>query len=334
LKLRDIGKEAVMRCLLFSFFFAFGLIVSFSAFDKTTTAAETATSAECAAEIPKLSPAEPPASPKKQETSPDSILESKSASSDDARKTLSCALKSLKTARAVIANNIANAETPGFKKSRVILADNHYRHQTLPGVQDASGQFTPVGVSVGSGNRVAAVQLDLRQGMLESTGRELDVAIEGPGFLQVMNPSDSTTLYTRMGKLSKNTNGQLVVCSAGTGRLLEPPIQIPQDATAVVISSNGQVAVGQPGNNQLQQVGQIQLATFVNPEGLLEIGENLFCETDASGPPRINNPGQSGTGSLRQGCVESSNVDLDEEIREFSRLGRSCRKIESLIDTE
>jgi flagellar basal-body rod protein FlgG len=242
-------------------------------------------------------------------------------------------LKNLKTAQAVVANNIANAETPGYKKSWVILADNGYRHEILPGVQDASGQYTPTGVSVGSGSRIAAIQLDCRQGRLKPTGRELDIAIEGRGFIQVMNPN-STTLYTRVGKLSKNPNGQLVVCSAGTGRLIEPPIQIPQDATGVLISPEGQVSVQQPGNNQLQIVGQIQLATFVNPEGLLMLGENLYRETDSSGPPTTGNPGQSGMGALRQGFSESSNVDLDEEIRELKRLRHLYRKIESLAEEE
>ena len=150
----------------------------------------------------------------------------------------------------------------------------------------------------------------------------------------MQNPTDSATLYTRAGTLSKNPNGQLVVCSAGVGRLLEPPIQIPQDAMGIVISSEGQVSVQQPGNNQLQIVGQIQLATFVNSVGLLKLGENLYQETDGSGPPCTGNPGQNGVGVLRQGFLEASNVDLDDEIRELKRISRACRKIESLIDDE
>jgi flagellar basal-body rod protein FlgG len=247
---------------------------------------------------------------------------------------LRLAVKNHKIAQAVIANNIANAETTAFKKSRVVLADNGYRHEILPGHQDSAGQYTPTGVSVGSGSRISAVQLDFQQGSLRQTGGELDVAIEGRGFFQVQNPTDNTTLYTRAGKLSKNPNGQLVICSAETGRLLEPPIQIPQDATAVVISPDGEISVGQPGNNQLQVVGQIQVATFINTKGLLQIGENLYQETDGSGPPTQSNPGQSSVGVLRQGFLESSNVDLDEEIRELKRLGRICRKIELLIDEE
>jgi flagellar basal-body rod protein FlgG len=245
--------------------------------------------------------------------------------------TLALALKNLTTAQAVVADNIANAETPGFKRSRVVFADHAYRHEVLPGVQDAAGQYTPVGVAVGSGNRVAAVQVDFGQSCMKQTGRPLDVAIEGSGFLQVQNPADNTTLYTRAGTLTKNPNGQLVICSASVGRLLEPPIQIPQDATGVTISPDGQVSVAQPGNNQLQLVGQIQLATFVNPEGLKKLGENLYQENDASGPPTTNNPGQNGVGTLKQGCLESSNVDLDEEIHELKRLGGVCRKIEALI---
>jgi flagellar basal-body rod protein FlgG len=270
----------------------------------------------------------------KEPTEPpkDSSVERTNLDSGDALNILTLAVKNLKTAQVVIANNIANADTPGFKKSKVILADNGYRHEILPGTQDCAGQYTPTGVSVGSGSRVAAIQLECRQGRLIQTGGELDLAIEGHGFFQVQNPSDNTTCYTRAGKLSKNSNGQLVVCSAGTGRLMEPPIQIPQDATSVVITSEGQVSVGQPGNPLLQIVGQIQLATFVNSEGLLKVGENLYRENDSSGPPTMSNPGQNNTGVLRQGFIESSNVDLDEEIHELKRIGRMCRKIKLLID--
>jgi flagellar basal-body rod protein FlgG len=246
----------------------------------------------------------------------------------DARDTLENARKSLKIAQATIADNIANAETSGFKKSRVVMADKAYRQETMPGRQDSAGQHAPAGVAVGSGSQVAAIQLDFRQGTIVQTGRELDVAIEGPGFLQVQNPIDNTTLYTRAGKLAKNPNGQLVICSAATGRLLEPPIQIPQDATSVAISTEGQVSVAQPGNNQLQVVGQIQLATFVNPEGLVKLGENLYQESDASGPPTNNNPGQNGTGVLRQGAIESSHQHPPKK----PRLRRTLRTIESLLD--
>jgi flagellar basal-body rod protein FlgG len=256
------------------------------------------------------------------------------STSSDTLDTLTRALKNLKTAQAVVANNIANAETTGFKKSRAVFADQAYRHEMLSGAQDSAGQYSPAGISIGSGNRVAAIQIDFSQGTLEQTGGELDLAVEGSGFLQVQNPVDNATLYTRAGKLSKNPNGQLAVCSAGIGRLLEPPIQIPQDALGIVIGAEGQVSVRQPGNVQLQSVGQIQLATFVNPQGLLSRGENLYQETDSSGPPTISNPGQNGIGVLRQGYTEASNVDLDDEIREFKRLGRACRKIEFLLDAE
>jgi flagellar basal-body rod protein FlgG len=247
---------------------------------------------------------------------------------------LSLALKNLKTVQAVLANNIANSETTGFKKSRVVLVDNSYHQQTLAGTQDSAGNFTPAGIAVGSGIRVSAVQLDFRQGSLMQTGAELDLAIEGRGFLQVIDPADNTMLYTRAGKLAKNANGQLVVCSSETGRLLEAPIQIPQDALRININPEGQVSVQQPGNNQMQLVGQIQLADFVNSEGLTKIGENLYRENDASGPPTQCNPGQNGHGVLRQGFLESSNVDLDEEILEFKRLNRLCRKIKLLIENE
>jgi flagellar basal-body rod protein FlgG len=243
-------------------------------------------------------------------------------------------MNAMETKLDVISNNLANLETTGYKKDRANFEDLFYRHEKLPGSQDASGQYTPMGIAIGLGVRNQSIQSDFVQGAFKQTGNQLDVAIDGPGFLQVMNPADSTTLYSRAGNLSKNVNGNLVIGSANTGRLLEPPIQIPQDATGIVISPDGQVSVQQPGNKQLQIVGQIQLATFVNSHGLLKLGENLYKETDASGPPTINNPGQSGTGVLRQGYIESSNVDLDEEIRELKRLRQSCRKIETLVDEE
>jgi flagellar basal-body rod protein FlgG len=275
-----------------------------------------------------------PAKLKKAEKKSHQKMEPDDSLTSEARVTLTFALKNLKTVQAVVANNIANAETPGFKKSKVVLAENGYRQKMLPGKQDSTGNYTPVGVAVGDGSHVSAVKFDMRQGSLQCTGDELDVAVEGSGFLQVQNPADNATLYTRAGKLSKNANGNLVLCSADTGRLLEPPIQIPQDATTVVISPDGQVSVGQPGNSTLTNVGQIQLATFINPQGLLKIGENLYQETDGSGPPTQNNPGQNGIGTLRQGFLETSNVDLDEEIRELKRIGRSCRKIELLLDEQ
>ena len=252
---------------------------------------------------------------------------------DNTPDTLTLAVKSLKTTQAVIANNIANAETPGFKKSRVILADNGYRHETLPGRNTALGTTRPRAFRLAA---AAAFRPCNSIVLRERSSRPAGIWIWPSKAAVSFKFRIPTALRFTPGQASsqKIPNGQLVICSAGTGRLMEPVIQLPQDATRVVITAEGMVSVGQPGNTQLQQVGQIQLSDFVNPEGLLKLGENLYRETDASGPPTQNHPGRNGAGVLRQGFIESSNVDLDDEIRELKRLRRICRKIEFLIDED
>ena len=168
------------------------------------------------------------------------------------------------------ANNLANAETTAFKRSRVIIEDLAYRHERMPGTEDTAGGYTATGISIGMGVRVSSVQTDFTQGALRRTGNKLDVAVEGDGFFLVMDPSGET-LYTRAGNFSKNANGDMVTGSAGTGRLLQPPINVPQDGTDVLISAEGIVSVRQPGCSNLTQIGQIELAAFINPEGLLKV---------------------------------------------------------------
>jgi flagellar basal-body rod protein FlgG len=242
-------------------------------------------------------------------------------------------LTAMETKLDVISNNLANLETTAYKKDRANFEDLFYRHEKLPGVQDSAGQYTPTGIAIGLGVRNQSIESDFVQGAFKQTGSELDVAIDGPGFLQVQNPSDNSTLYTRAGNLSKNSNGQLVVASANTGRLLEPPIQIPQDATKIMISSDGQVSVQQPGNNQLQIVGQIQLATFVNPQGLIKKGENLYQESDGSGPPTTNNPGQNGVGTVQQNTLELSNVEPANELIDMITTQRAFELNSKAIQT-
>ena len=224
----------------------------------------------------------------------------------------------------VIANNLANIETTAFKKDRANFEDLFYRHEVFPGAEDSSGENTPIGISVGLGSRLSGIQTDFRQGAFQQTSNQLDVAIEGAGFFQVMDPSGQI-YYTRAGNFSINANGNLVFGSAHTGRLLEPPIVIPNDATAIAITPEGQVFVQQPENPQLNQVGEIQLVNFINPEGLLKMGENLYAETDASGPPQEGTPGQEGLGLLRQNALEASNV---EPVRELIDLITTQRAFE------
>ena len=227
--------------------------------------------------------------------------------------TAATGMNALETKLDVISNNLANVNTTAFKRDRANFEDLFYRHEKLPGVQDSAGNLTPTGISIGLGSRVSSTQTDFTQGSFSASKRELDVAIEGRGFFEVTDPNGEI-LYTRSGNFNKNSNGDLVMGSAMTGRLLEPPISIPEDATAIVISAEGIISVRQPGNTELSQVGQIQLATFINPDGLLKLGEGLYAETNSSGTPTLGNPGQDGLGLLRQNSLEGSNVEPVTEL--------------------
>ena len=233
-------------------------------------------------------------------------------------------MAAMETKLDVIANNLANIETTAFKRGRPNFEDLFYRHEVMPGTQDAAGQYTATGISIGLGSQVSSIQTEFRQGAFQQTGRQLDLAIEGNGFFQVADPSGET-VYTRAGNLSVNAEGSLVLGSANTGRLVEPSITIPPDATEISISSAGTVSVKQPGTQQMSQVGNIELVSFINPEGLLKLGENLYSETDASGTPTSGTPGQEGLGSLQQGNLEASNV---EPVRELIDLITTQRAFE------
>jgi flagellar basal-body rod protein FlgG len=228
--------------------------------------------------------------------------------------TAATGMRAMETKLDVIANNLANTSTTAFKRDRANFEDLLYRHQVYPGVRDAQDNPSAVGTHVGLGVRVTSVQTDHRQGSLQDTGRDLDLAIEGRGFLPVLDPSTGQRVYTRAGNLDINANGQLVTGSAQTGRIIDPPIQIPQTATAIIINPNGTVMYKEPQNAQAQQVGQIQLAQFINPDGLLKMGDNMYSETDASGAAQLSNAGQDGLGIFRQGALESSNVEPVNEL--------------------
>jgi flagellar basal-body rod protein FlgG len=222
----------------------------------------------------------------------------------------------------VIANNLANVNTTAFKRGRANFEDLFYRHERLPGAQDSAGNLTAVGTSIGLGVAVSSVQTDHEQGAFQVTGNPLDVAIEGDGFFQVQETTGEL-LYTRAGNFSVNANGTLVTSSASTGRILQPPITIPPDATEIVIGSEGQVSVRQPGVSALSQVGVINIGRFINPEGLLKLGENLYAETDASGTVTLGTPGQQGLGRLRQTALEASNVNPVTELIDLITTQRS-----------
>lgn len=232
-------------------------------------------------------------------------------------------MSAMETKLDVIANNLANIETTGFKRGRANFEDLFYRHEMLPGAEDTAGQYTPTGISVGMGTRVSSIQTNFDQGAFQQTSGELDVAIEGEGFFQVNDPSSGQILYTRAGNFSQNANGDVVMGSANIGRLLEPAITIPEDANGVVISAEGIVSVRQPGSPNLTQVGQLELAYFINPEGLLKLGENLYSETDASGTASLGNPGQNGLGMVRQNALEASNTEPVTELIDLIKTQRA-----------
>ncbi len=228
--------------------------------------------------------------------------------------TAATGMEAMETKLDVIANNLANINTTGFKKDRANFEDLLYRTEVYPGVQDSTQTPTAVGTQVGLGVRVTSTQTDHRQGTLQQTGRNYDVAIQGRGFFQVLDPASNESFYTRAGNFDVNANGQLVVGSATVGRLLEPQITIPPDATAVAINGNGEVLVRQPGQTELSTVGQIQIAQFINPDGLLKEGENMYRVTDASGQAELGTPTQEGLGALVQGSLEASNVQPVQEL--------------------
>ncbi len=223
----------------------------------------------------------------------------------------------------VIANNIANIGTVGFKKDRANFEDLFYRYQAVPG-SEQNEPSTAVGIQTGVGTRVSSVQTNFRQGSMEETNRSLDVAIEGDGFLQVVGPNGEAQ-FTRSGNLSMNKEGTLVLGSANIGRRIEPSITLPQETTSIQITSDGQVAVLMQGQTEFQNVGTLQLTRFPNPEGLLKLGDNLYGVSDASGQPNQGNPGQPGFGLTRQGYLEASNV---EPVRELIDLIQAQRNIE------
>jgi flagellar basal-body rod protein FlgG len=226
-------------------------------------------------------------------------------------------MKALDTKLDVVANNLANINTVGFKRSRTNFEDAFYQTLREPGGRDANDQPIPYGEQVGLGVLVSGTQLDFSQGSNDPTNRKLDLTIDGPGFFQVKTwwNGQETTAYTRAGNFIRNANGQLVLANS-EGSMLEPPIEIPQDTAdeSISIGRDGKVQILQNGGANLTEVGQIQLARFVNNEGLKSIGKNLYVETDASGQPITGVPQQDGLGGVLQGSLESSNVEPVREL--------------------
>lgn len=214
------------------------------------------------------------------------------------------------TRMAVISNNLANVNTTGFKKSRAVFEDLLYQNVRQVGAATSQDTQAPSGMSLGTGVRVVATEKTYTQGNLSQTGNSLDLAINGRGFFQILLP-DGTLAYTRAGDFQLSSQGQLVTAS---GYVVQPGISIPQGAQSISIGADGVVSVLLAGQSTPTQVGSLQLADFVNPTGLQARGENLLLETAASGTAQPGTPGQSGLGLLEQGAIESSNVNVVEEM--------------------
>ncbi len=211
------------------------------------------------------------------------------------------------------ANNIANVNTIGFKKSRAEFADLIYRVQEYAGTSTSDTTKSPTGIEVGLGVRSTAINKIFSEGSLKQTDNNLDIAITGKGFFKMELP-DGTEVYSRNGAFKMDENGSMV---NSDGYKLIPEVVIPEDATNISIGSDGIVTVAQPGQAQATQIGQILTTNFINPAGLHSMGDNLFIETDSSGQPIDGTPGINGLGVLRQGFVELSNVQLVVELTDL-----------------
>ncbi|PRC91825.1 flagellar basal-body rod protein FlgG [Solimicrobium silvestre] len=233
------------------------------------------------------------------------------------------------TSMDVIANNLANVSTTGFKGTRVIFEDLLYQTIRQPGAQSTQQTQLPSGLQVGLGVRPIATERIFTQGNPQMTGNAQDVAINGNGFFQVLMP-DGSTAYTRDGSFQLDNQGQLVTAS---GYPIQPALTIPATATSLTIGSDGVVTITQPNSQLPVQIGALQLATFVNPAGLDSIGENLYLETGSSGNANTTVPGLNGSGTLMQNYVEGSNVNVATELVNMIQTQRSYEMNSQAITT-
>ena len=210
----------------------------------------------------------------------------------------------------VISNNLANVNTTGFKRDRAVFEDLLYQNIRQAGGQTGADTQAATGFQLGTGVRVLATEKIVAQGNMQTTENSLDIAIAGDGYFQIAQP-DGTIAYTRDGNFNLDNAGQIVT---GSGQLLQPAITVPANASSVTIGQDGTVSVELQAGGGAQVLGQLQLARFINSAGLQAIGQNLLKETPASGAPQVGNPGADGIGSLMQGALEASNVNVVEEM--------------------
>jgi len=230
----------------------------------------------------------------------------------------------------VISNNIANMTTSGYKRQRVDFKDLIYQNIQQPGAQSSDqGTMMPSGLQMGLGVRVASVYRINEQGPLQITDNPLDLALTGDGFFKVELPSGDIA-YTRDGVFQVNQDGEIVT---GKGYRMDPNITVPADALSVTVNDSGEVFAKIDGQINLQNIGQIELASFVNPAGLEAIGDNLFTETEASGTPIAGNPGEDQFATIRQGALETSNVNVVEEVTSLITAQRAYEMNSNVIST-
>jgi flagellar basal-body rod protein FlgG len=238
-------------------------------------------------------------------------------------------LDAQQTRMSVVSNNLANTNTTGFKRDRASFEDLLYQQVRQPGGSTSQQTQLPTGLQLGTGVRVVATSKDFHQGNPQQTGRSLDVMVNGRGFLEVLMP-DGTSAYTRDGSLQINAQGELVTNS---GYPVQPGIQIPEGAQSMTIGNDGTISVTMAGEGQALEIGALTLTDFVNPSGLQAKGENLYVETTASGPAQSGTPGLNGLGSVVQGSLEGSNVNVVEELVSMIETQRAYEMNAKAIST-
>lgn len=238
-------------------------------------------------------------------------------------------LDAQQTRMSVIANNLANVSTNGFKKGRASFEDLLYQTVRQPGASSSQNSELPSGLMLGTGTRIVSTEKLFTQGSLQQTDNPLDTAIQGRGFFQILMP-DGSVAFTRDGSFEINAQGQLVTSQ---GYELDPGVTVPAETLSVTVGSDGVVSALTAGANAPQQIGNIQLVDFINPQGLQPIGENLYRETVSSGNPQAGNPGLNGLGTLIQGSLEGSNVNVVEELVSMIEAQRAYEMNSKAVQT-
>ncbi len=238
-------------------------------------------------------------------------------------------MEAQQTQLTTISNNLANVSTNGYKKSHAVFEDLMYQNLRQVGANNTEQATLPTGLQVGLGTRAVATSRSFTQGNLQQSDNPMDLAVSGNGFFQIQMP-DGTTAYTRDGSFQVSATGQLVT---NNGYPLQPGITVPANATSVTVGADGTVSASVPGQALPQALGQVTLAGFVNPAGLEPRGQNLFAETAASGAPALDAPGANGLGTLRQGFVETSNVNVVEELVAMIQTQRAYELNSKAIQT-